>query len=349
MKWFDMSKTTLIPGFKALIVDDTRILGAKGYNIYSFCREDCKLKKLYSVEDFMYSSLSKFKLLKRFFRAEITGLYNLTNGVDLLIAKKGIFKRDPQSSVFKKCFHIKRGSRPLNLCITPENTIYFGEYFKNSDKNEVHVYKSEDFGDTWTIEYTFPKNSINHIHGVFYDPFTSNVWVTTGDIDDECIIGYTNDNFMTLTPVFQGGQEFRACNLLFFEDFIAYATDSQYIKNRINIFNRISHKVETVYEISGSGIYGGQCGSFSFFSSTIEPSKLNKEKYSHLYCSSNGKEWKELFKYKKDIWHKFAFQFGSIQFPRYTTDYFDGYFVFSGRALIGIDGKSVILEIDEEK
>lgn len=340
-----MSKIKIIPRFRALVVEDNRILGAQGYKIYAYNKLTQKLKCLYSVKDFKYSLLSRFSLLRRFFRAEITGLYTLNNGVDLVIAKKGIFKRETESSVFLKCFDIPRGSRPLNLCVTPDNTVYFGEYFGNANKEQVHIYKTEDSGKTWTIAYTFPKGSINHIHGIFHDTFTNRIWVTTGDIDNECMIGYTDNNFVTFTPVLKGGQQYRACFLLFFEDSIVYATDSQYIKNTINIINRQTLEIEKVHEISGSGIYGGQSGSFCYVSSTIEPSKVNTEQYSHLYISFNGREWNDISKYKKDIWHKSAFQFGSIQFPRYNSDKFNGEVIFSGRALKQIGGKTFIKQV----
>ena len=344
-----MNNNILIPRFRALVVDNSRIIGARGYKIYSYCKINHKLNYLYSVKDFKYSLLSKFSLLRRFFRAEITGLYTLNNGVDLVIAKKGIFKRETESSVFLKCFDIPRGSRPLNLCVTPDSTVYFGEYFGNANKEQVHIYKTEDSGKTWTIAYTFPKSSINHIHGIFHDTFTNRIWVTTGDIDNECMIGYTDDKFVTFTPLLKGGQQYRACFLLFFEDSIVYATDSQYIKNTINIIDRQTLEVKKVYEISGSGIYGGQSGSLCYVSSTIEPSNVNTEQYSHLYISLDGKKWNDIVKYKKDVWHKSAFQFGSIQFPRYNLNKFDGGFVFSGRSLKYIDGKCVILKVGDEK
>jgi hypothetical protein len=67
------------------------------------------------------------------------------------------------------------------------------------------------------------------------------------------------------------------------------------------------------------------------------------DKYSHLYISENGLNWQEIAKYKKDIWHKSAFQFGSIQFPRYETTNKLLFIIYSGRALKKIDGKTIML------
>ncbi len=69
------------------------------------------------------------------------------------------------------------------------------------------------------------------------------------------------------------------------------------------------------------------------------------DKYSHLYISENGLNWEEIAKYKKDIWHKSAFQFGSIQFPRYETKNKLPFVVYSGRALKKIDAKTIIQKV----
>jgi hypothetical protein len=340
------SNQTKIKNFKALIVNHDSIIGARGYTI---CKYDLKTKKVSSigkVVDKKYSLLSKFFLTRRFFRAEVTNLYDLNNGDQILIAKKGLFKKKSKTNKFIKVFHIPRGSRPLNLCVDTNNgIIYFGEYFSNFEKKAVHIYSSKDNGESWSIAYTFKEGNINHIHGLFYDKFTNNIWVVTGDRENECIIGYTVDGFKTFNEVFRGGQDYRTCNLLFYEDYIVYVTDSQYIQNVIKKFDRKTLKISELHNIHGSGIYAGQNNGFAFCSSTIEPSTVNLDKYSHLYVSKDGVNWKEIAKYKKDIWHKSAFQFGSIQFPRYKHSN-ENFIVYNGRALNTIGGNTIIQQLD---
>lgn len=117
----------------------------------------------------------------------------------------------------------------------------------------------------WEIVYTFPEGNINHIHGLFLDPYTNLIWVATGDRENECIIGYTSDGFGTFNIAFRGGQDYRAANLLFYKDFIIYATDSQYINNEIKMIDRRTLNISVMAQIQGSGIYGGQCGNYGFF------------------------------------------------------------------------------------
>jgi hypothetical protein len=337
--------TKIIPKFRALMVIDGEIIGARGYDIFKYDIQSQKMTKVSIVKDLKYAILSRFFLTRRFFRAEITNLYELSDGTQLLIAKKGVFRKEINSNTFSKCFHIPRGSRPMNLCIDEKDNIYFGEYFSNFEKKPVNIYSSFDKGLTWNVAYTFQEGEINHIHGIFYDKYTNRKWVVTGDRENECIIGYTDNDFQRLNIVFRGGQEYRTCSLLFFEDFIVFVTDSQYIQNKIKKFDRETLEMTSLQSIEGSGIYAGQSNRFSFVSTTIEPSTVNLDPYSHLYISENGLDWKEIAKYKKDRWHKSAFQFGSIQFPRYETTDGQSFVIYSGRALKKIDVKTVIQKI----
>jgi hypothetical protein len=333
-------------GIKVLDVQEEYLIGAKGYKLFKYDFKSKKWKYEAILCDIKNSLLSTFFLTRRFFRAEITKLYTLNDGTQICIAKKGIFKREFGGCKFVKCFTVPRGSRPMNLCIDNNNHIYFGEYFTNAKKKPVHVYHSTDTGKSWDIAYTFPEGEINHIHGIFLDPYSNLIWVATGDRENECIIGNTSDGFKTLNVVFRGGQEYRAVNLLFYKDFIIYATDSQYLKNEIKKIDRRNFDISVLAKIQGSGIYGGQCGDYGFFSTSVEPSKVNKDKNSHLWLSRNGLEWEEIFKARKDIWNGTLFQFGSILFPQYNTTKPLKKFFFYGRALKKIGGSSLGIDLE---
>ena len=334
-------KTTIYKNIKVLYVCDSYFIGAKGYRLYKYDFTTKQYECIGYVKDSKYSILSNFKITRRFFRAEINSLYYLPNGDSMIIAKKGIFKCSKGDSTFIKCFNVPRGSRPLNLCITPDGIIYFGEYFSNMNKEPVNIYVSKDYGETWTIAHTFPTGNINHIHGLFYDKYTGHIWFATGDRENECIIGYTENEFRSVVEVFRGGQEYRTCNLYFYPDFITFATDSQYITNEIKCFNRITLKIETLTTISGTVIKGGQYKNISYLSTTVEPSDVNKDIYSHLWISTNGKSWEDIYCAKKDRFPAIM-QFGSLEFPLQETD---KYILFSGRALQGIDGSSLKIDL----
>jgi len=319
------------------IGNDFQLIG-RGYNL-------CDAKGNYKIMDGKYGFPSRFALLKRFLRAEITGLYTISNGDRIAIAKKGLFLQKEGCGYFKKCFSMPRGSKPLNLCLTPSRNIFFGEYFQNMEKKAVHIYCSLDNAQNWHIAYTFDAGNINHIHGVFFDQYTNRIWVATGDRENECIIGYTEDEFKSFTEVFRGGQEYRTCQLFFYKDFIVFGTDTQYQQNVIKKFDRQTLEITVLQEVQGSVIKGGQVGDVAFISTTVEPSKVNTDKYAHLWVTKDGIHWEERYKAKKDWFPATLFQFGTFEFPQYYGIEKLERLYFSGRALKGLDGKTTYIDL----
>ena len=295
-------------------------------------------------EGWKYGWLSRCSLSRRLVRAEITALYLLRNGSEIAIAKGGLFRKGKDANNYKKCFDIPRGSKPLNICVVPNGHIFWGEYFQNIEKLPVNIYGSFDNGRSWQIVFTFPSGSINHIHGVYFDSFTNRIWVVTGDRENECIIGYTENEFNTFVEVYRGGQEYRTCQLFFYKDFIVYGTDSQYQQNVIKFFDRKTLKITELQKVQGSVIKSGQVGDVSFLSTTVEPSKVNTDKYAHLWVTKDGLHWEERYKAKKDRLPS-IFQFGTFEFPQYYgTDKLERLY-FSGRALKGLDGKTTFIDL----
>lgn len=323
---------------KVISVKDTNLLISNGYLL-----KDNNGK--YKVNDGKFYWPSRFVLSKRLLRAEITGLYLLKNGDRLAVAKKGLFHCKNDGKTYVKSFSIPRGSKPLNMCFAPSGNIYFGEYFQNMDKQAVNIYCSKDNAQTWYVAYTFKLGNINHIHGLFYDKFTNRIWVATGDREDECIIGYTEDEFKSFVEVFRGGQEYRTCQLFFYQDFIVFGTDTQYEQNVIKKFDRKTLEITELQKVQGSVIKGGQVGDVAFISTTVEPSKVNTDKYAHLWVTKDGLHWEERYKAKKD-WLPHIFQFGTFEFPQYYGIEKLERLYFSGRALKGLDGKTTYIDLD---
>ena len=308
-----------------------------------YCLRDEKGESIYIDNKFFYPS--RFVLTRRILRAEVTGFIILPNGAHLAIARKGLFIQKSGDNRFEKVFSVQRGSKPLNICISPSGNMYFGEYFQNIEKQEVHIYCSKDNALTWDIAYTFAMGNINHIHGLFFDKYTNRIWVATGDREQECIIGYTEDEFKTFVEVFRGGQEYRTCQLFFYRDFIVFGTDTQYQQNVLKMFDRKSLEIKELQKVQGSVIKGGQVGDVAFISTTVEPSKVNKDKFAHLWVTKDGIHWEERYKAKKDWLPATLFQFGTFEFPQYYgIDRLERLY-FSGRALEGLDGKTTYIDL----
>lgn len=302
-------------------------------------------KRHYKVSDPRIAFFSRFALTRRFMRAEITGLYILPDENHVAIARKGLFLQKKGSTTYEKCFSIPRGSKPLNLCFAPSGNSYFGEYFQNMEKQAVHIYCSKDSAQSWQIAYTFEAGNINHIHGLFFDKYTNRIWVATGDRENECIIGYTEDEFKSFVEIFRGGQEYRTCQLFFYKDFIVFGTDTQYQQNVIKKFDRQTLEITELQKVQGSVIKGGQVGNVAFISTTVEPSDVNTDQWAHLWVTKDGLHWEERFKAKKDWLPATLFQFGTFEFPQYYGVEKLERLYFSGRALKGLDGKSTYIDL----
>jgi hypothetical protein len=320
---------------KVIRVTDEKLIISHGYILK-------EKQNQYKVND-KFALPSRFGLTRRFLRAEITGFYSLNNGDHLAVAKKGFFLCKQGGKTFEKCFKMPRGSKPLNLCFAPSGNIYFGEYFQNMEKQSVNIYCSDDNALTWHVAYTFEAGNINHVHGLFFDKYTNRIWVATGDRENECIIGYTEDEFKSFVEVFRGGQEYRTCQLFFYKDFIVFGTDTQYEQNVIKKFDRKTLEITELQKVQGSVIKGGQVGDVTFISTTVEPSKVNTDKYAHLWVTKDGLHWEERYKAKKD-WLPFIFQFGTFEFPQFNVEKIDRLY-FSGRALKGLDGKTTYIDL----
>ena len=323
---------------KSLFVCNDKILIGKGCTLY-------EAREKYKLDEPKYGLLSHYALTRRLFRAEITALYQMTTGDRIAVAKKGLFLQKGGKGNFVKCFSIPRGSKPLTICFAPSGNLYFGEYFQNMGKQAVNIYGSEDNGQNWHIFYTFAAGNINHVHGIFFDKYTQRIWVATGDRENECIVGFTEDGFKTFKEEFRGGQEYRTCQLFFYKDFIVLATDTQYQQNVIKKFDRETLKITELQEVQGSVIKGGQVGDVAFISTTVEPSKVNTDKYAHLWVTKDGVHWEERYKAKKDWLPATLFQFGTFEFPQYYGIEKLERLYFSGRALKGLDGKTTYIDL----
>lgn len=321
---------------KIINVCGEKLLFSKGY--YLADGQNC-----YSLHDKKYSLLSRFKLTRRLFRAEITSFYTLNDGTQLAIAKKGLFRRRKGEKVFEKICAMPRGSKPLNIVAKSAHEVYFGEYFQNVENVPVNIYLLDVETGALKIVYTFGQGEINHIHGLFFDKYTNRIWVATGDAENECIIGFTEDEFDSFQIVFRGGQEYRCCQLFFYPDFIIYCTDSQFILNKIKRIDRKTLKITELQSVQGSVIKGGQAGSISFISTTVEPSKVNLDKHVYLWVTKDGLNWEERYKDEKDCYPAIL-QFGTFEFPNYEGEIKDKLY-FSGRAVKKLDGKSAYIEL----
>lgn len=204
------------------------------------------------------------------------------------------------------------GSRPLNLCPTPDGGVYYGEYRSNPERGPVHVHGWNPKDGTWKPRYTF--TGVRHVHGVWFDPFENAIWVTTGDRDHESAIWRSRDQFTSLERVAGGNQQLRAVQLVFTQDYVYFGTDSPLEENYIHRMHRSNGYVEAMQKIPGPVFFGGNVGRDLVFTTICEPNKLGQPRQATLwYGDQDGESWKCVLSREKDRLHMKLFQYGQLK------------------------------------
>lgn len=258
----------------------------------------------------------KASLTARLFRDGFHALAVLPSGGIVAAIPSAILSLRPGESEFRRTHAILRGTRPLHITAVPNGAIYFGEYFDNPGRDEVHIYASTDGGETWNVAYTFPKRAIRHVHNIVYDPWANCLWVLTGDYGDECRILRAACDFGTVETVLQGKQQARAVAAVPAENGLFFPTDTPLEQNFVYHFGHAG-TLSQLAPISSSSIYGCRVGNHVFFSTMVEPSEINRDREVRIYGADANRTaaWQPLLSWQKDRWPLRFFQYGNAFLP----------------------------------
>jgi len=226
--------------------------------------------------------------------------------------------RTPGSDEFHVTHRVQRGTRPLHVTAVPSGRIYWGEYFDNREREEVHIYVSTDRGRTWQIAYTFPAGSIRHVHNIVYDRWGDCLWILTGDEGAECKVLRASCDLLSVERsvevVLAGNQQARAVAAIPTQEGLYLSTDTPSERNHVYRMDRTGN-VEQVADLASSSIFGCEVGEAMFFSTMIEPGAVNTSREVHLAGSRDGTNWQVLTRWKKDNLPMRYFQYGNAFLP----------------------------------
>ncbi|HMD15466.1 MAG TPA: hypothetical protein VKH18_02270 [Terriglobales bacterium] len=219
---------------------------------------------------------------------------------------------------FHVTHQVRRGTRPLHVTAVPSGSIYWGEYFDNRERAEVHIYVSTDRGRTWQIAHTFSAGSIRHVHNIVYDRWGDCLWILTGDEGAECKVLRASCDLRSVEEVLAGNQQARAVAAIPTQTGLYLSTDTPFEQNRVYRFARRidgAGNVEPVGDLASSSIYGCRVSEAMFFSTMIEPSAVNTSRDVRLAGSRDGTNWQVLVRWKKDKLPMRYFQYGNAFLP----------------------------------
>jgi hypothetical protein len=259
------------------------------------------------------------KLSSRLVRDGFHALAGLSSGGMVAAVPGAIVKLRPNESRFYVTHKMTRGTRPLHIAAVPSGAVFWGEYFDNASRDEVHIYVSTDEGATWNVAYTFPKGAIRHVHNIVHDSWGRCLWLLTGDYGDECRVIRASYDFRRVDVVLQGNQQSRSVALVPTKSGVYFSSDTPLEANSIFHLDReekdrhgnLSH----LASLSSSSIYGCRVGRDVFFSTMVEPSTKNTDRSVRIFGGRDGRDWRPLLAWQKDRWPMRFFQYGNALLP----------------------------------
>lgn len=308
-------------GIRVLAWDADVLYASRGYQLLRL--QSSSLKNATNAEWEPVASFSpvwwrnataRIRLTSRLMRDGFHALAVLEDKTMVAAVPGAIITRKASSDEFHSTHKIVRGTRPLHITTVPGGNIYWGEYFDNRDRDEVHIYASADSGQTWHVAYTFASGSIRHVHNIVYDHWGDCLWILTGDEASECKVLRASCDLRTVDIVLAGNQQARAVAAIPTEDAIYLSTDTPLERNHILRLDR-SGRIESVANLASSSIFGCRAADAFFFSTMAEPSCVNSTDRVHLVVSANGANWQTVASWHKDTLSMRYFQYGNLILP----------------------------------
>jgi hypothetical protein len=322
------------PGMRALAWTGDILYASCGYNVLraqvssQTLRNGLAWKQVGSFRAQWRRCLSVTnRLSSRLLRDGFHALAVLSSGTIVGAVPGAIVTLRPNETEFRVTHAITRGTRPLHITATPAGTMFWGEYFDNAARGEVHIYASIDSGLSWSVAYTFSQGAIRHVHNIVYDRWADCLWVLTGDYGDECRILRTSCDFRSVEPVLQGNQQARAVALVPTEGGLYFSSDTPLETNYIYRLDRRG-ELSRLSSLSSSSINGCRVAESVFFSTMVEPSEVNHDRCVRIFGSQTeggqadertapptNTNWRPLLAWPKDRWPMRFFQYGNAFFP----------------------------------
>lgn len=317
-----MRMKKLIRG-RALYTEKNRIWVAQGMAFFAVDYTGKRVTRKYAIGSTKEKLVGCNRLSRQLLRQGLHHLVPLPNGDVFITAKRIAYVVSPNGEV-KHTFEGYLGNKPghQGVCVTPDGTIFFGEYTLNPKRDhDTHLYRSTDGGTSFQVVLTLRRDEVRHIHFVKYDPYERCLWLGTGDEDAENLLLRSFDNGDSWETVGEGSQDWRAIGVCFDREALTWGTDAGSVpdQNHIIRMDRQTHQLEVIHNAEGP-CHG--CGSFKdgrvFISTGVEGGENEKDRYARLKQVKH-REVQTLLQQKKDFF-PLILQYGVIRFPLGTEN-----------------------------
>ena len=262
-----------------------------------------------------------------------------------------------QGTCEKICDNPEGFSEVINFC-SKEDSVYWGDYGRNTEHQEVKVYHLEK-NHRISVIHSFPAGTVRHIHNIVKN--NDGFVLFVGDNEDSAGIYKVNKDWSEVMPWKTGQQKYRAVVGFPYNGGILYATDSVETENHIRyITNEGDEKILTA--LNGSCIYGCETKDNYLFSTTVEPHEgggklslifeelgggIKSRNVTIVAVSKKDLTVRQIASFKKDWWPMKIFQYGRCIFAGGQEQNEDGFWC-SPVACEGMDGKTVWLNFKDK-
>lgn len=305
------------PKLRALLWDSELLYASRGYGLYSARMTAAQIEwrqVANYLPEWWRRLTTKSALGSRLVRDGFHALTSLSRG-NLVAAIPGAIVTLPAGETqFQVTHRLTRGTRPLHIAATPDGHVFWGEYFDNPQRSEVHIYGSQDGGLSWQVAHTFGPRTIRHIHNILYDKWADGLWIFTGDYGSECKIMRAPADLNSCVEAMSGSQQLRAVAAVVAGEGLYFASDTPLEPNYIYLLDRAG-KLHRQSDLPSSSIYGCKNRNGIFFSTMVEPSAINLSKSVTVTGSENGTTWQQLAAWRKDRLSMRFFQYGNAFLP----------------------------------
>jgi hypothetical protein len=293
--------------------DSREILASRGPKLLRSCDGGKSWHPLLQLPLSLKGGLTGItQITRRLFRQDVYHLAPVDEQIVVVFAFRAIFVCDCYEARVERGPTPICGSRPLVVCRGPNGNLYYGEYRGDRHRTPAHIFGSDDQGRSWRSVYRL--DGVRHVHGVYYDPFEDALWVTTGDTDEESGVWVSEDRFRSLRKVLGGNQQSRVIQLLFTPEHVYFGTDAPEVENHIYRLCRHTRYVEQLARVDGPVFHGCRTASGLFFSTACEPSNVNRKREAVVWYSRDGRSWRPILRYRKDLLPMRWFQYGQVFF-----------------------------------
>ena len=295
----------------------------------------------------------------------VIGVFRLTRRI-LRIDKSSIALSKDRSSlvitygggIYKYCFETNKITKTgmleqcrcvlhMSIASIDQKTFILGEYGRNTNRESVPIHMSTDGGVTWTKPFLFPKKTIRHIHGIYHDPFTDNIWVPTGDFSNECYLyQFANTGFTNPTIHGDGTQIWRTVSLFFTKKSIVWIMDSELDTSHLIIMDRKTGIITKGRAFPGPVWYIKTLSDgWNIIQTTVENGAGVTSNNVHLFASKDLHNWEEIGYYPHDGLPLRYCKNAVVAFANGRQS-IDNFYI-SAEAIKGMDGKAYLCKIKE--